>query len=82
MDELRIRLVARVYYGLIIAAIAQLLARLDSSQNEKQRPVIYESDDYKTEVVLGIRTGCYATICDQRRVMNYESNPKESSCQF
>ena len=35
-----------------------------------------------TEVVLGIRTGCYATICDQRRVMDYESNPQESSCEF
>jgi hypothetical protein len=34
------------------------------------------------EVVLRIRTGCYATICDQRRVIDYESNPHESSCQF
>ena len=28
-----------------------------------------------TEVVSGIRAGCYATICDQRRVINYESSP-------
>jgi DNA-binding response OmpR family regulator len=35
-----------------------------------------------TEVVPRIRTGCYATICDQRRVMDYESNPQESPCEF
>ena len=29
----------------------------------------------RPEVVPRIRTGCYATICDQRRVMDYESNP-------
>ena len=35
-----------------------------------------------SEVVPGIWTGCSATIYDQRRVMDYESNPKESSCEF
>lgn len=34
------------------------------------------------EVVSGIWTGCSATIDDQRRVMDYESNPQESPCQF
>ncbi len=28
-----------------------------------------------TEVVPGIQTECYATICDQKRVINYESSP-------
>jgi hypothetical protein len=38
--------------------------------------ILKQGDGDIKEVVLGIRTGCYATICDQRRVMDDESNPQ------
>jgi len=34
------------------------------------------------EAVLGIGTGCYATICGQRKVIDYESNPQNHPANF
>ena len=52
--------------------------------DEKEGRISFASNQTKnkTEVVPGIRTGCYATICDQRRVTDYEANPQESPCEF
>ncbi len=80
----------------IISKATLELARYDGTLNRIVNPEILLSSitnreailssqiegTLTTEVVLGIWTGRYATICDQRRVLDYESTRKSHPASF